>query len=105
MYVYIQMKLKKLSIKHKMVEKLKKKRVNPQNIEDNDTLKKQNKWNRKSKKQREWSKLNDNSLERKTKQTYLCQCREGEREERRKQEGPREGDGENESDLKGENHK
>lgn len=51
MYVYIQMKLKKLSIKHKMVKK--KKRVSPQNIEDNDTLKKQNKWNRKSKKQRE----------------------------------------------------
>lgn len=67
MYVYIQMKLKKLSIKLKMVEELKKKRVSPQNIEDNDTLKKQNKWNRKSEKQREWSELNDDSLERKTK--------------------------------------
>lgn len=50
-----------------MVEELKKKRVSPQNIEDNDTLKKQNKWNRKSEKQREWSELNDDSLERKTK--------------------------------------
>ena len=75
------MKLKKLSIQHKIAEKLKKKRVNPQNIEDNATLKKQNKWNRKSKKQRAWNELNDNSLERKTKQTYLCQCPEGERGE------------------------
>ena len=35
----------------------------------------------------------------------ICASVQREREERRKQEGPREGDGENESDLKGENHK